>query len=209
MSFFRRDEEHATPPAHRPAAPSTTPGARAQAVTRIAEGTRITGEISGSTELLIEGEVDGRIRLDGRVVVGKAGGVRGEITGRSVLIAGRVEGDVKGSERVEVGGTGRLDGDIAAPRVTIAEGAFFKGQVEMRGDAGARSKGEAPEQRPAAAARTSTPAGSGREESPGLFPAGSSGAPAPAAPPGATAVRGAGDGESSGRREETGRGGSE
>jgi cytoskeletal protein CcmA (bactofilin family) len=132
MSFFRRDDElPAVQPVRRSAAPSA-PGADPP-VTRIAAGTRITGEISGTTELLIEGEVDGRIRLDGRVVVGKTGGVLGEVHGRSVLVAGRVEGPVRGSERVEVGGTGRLEGDIAAPRVTIAEGAFFKGKVEMGG----------------------------------------------------------------------------
>ncbi len=145
MSFFRRDEEPAAPsPAHRQANPSTPASRAEQPVTRIAAGTRITGEISGTTELLIEGEVDGRVRLDGRVVIGQAGGVKGEIQARSVLVAGRVEGPVRGSERVEVGGTGRLEGDIAAPRVTIAEGAFFKGKVEMGGREERR-----PEARPA------------------------------------------------------------
>lgn len=146
MSFFRRDEEPAaTPsPAQRQANPSTTASRADQPVSRIAGGTRITGEISGTTELLIEGEVDGRVRLDGRVVVGESGGVKGEIQARSVLVAGRVEGPVRGSEKVEVGGTGRLEGDIAAPRVTIAEGAFFKGKVEMGGREERR-----PETRPA------------------------------------------------------------
>lgn len=145
MSFFRRDEEPAAAPSPvQRATPSTTASRGEQPVSRIAGGTRITGEISGTTELLIEGEVDGRVRLDGRVVVGEAGGVKGEIQARSVLVAGRVEGPVRGSERVEVGSTGRLEGDIAAPRVTIAEGAFFKGKVEMGGREERR-----PETRPA------------------------------------------------------------
>lgn len=135
MSFFRRDDEPAAAPqpARRTATPTTPSTPADQPITRIASGTRVTGEISGSTELLIEGEVDGRIRLDGRAVIGQGGGVKGEIDARSVLVAGRVEGPVRGSERVEVGASGRLEGDIAAPRVTIAEGAFFKGKVEMGG----------------------------------------------------------------------------
>lgn len=167
MSFFRRDEEpDASPPARRPASTSTPSASTggAQPVTRIAGGTRITGEVSGTTELLIEGEVDGRVRLDGRVVVGQPGGVKGEIEGRSVRIDGRVEGPVRGSERVEVGSTGRLEGDIRAPRVTIAEGAFFKGKVEMGGED--RRQSSRPEPRPRAGRKD------GRDDAPGLFPEG-------------------------------------
>jgi len=100
-------------------------------MTRIAEGTRIEGEITGSTELLVEGEVTGTLRIEARAVVGSSGVVRGEIEARSVMVAGEVYGDVRGRERVEVGASGRIEGDISAPRVTIAEGAFFKGKVEM------------------------------------------------------------------------------
>lgn len=174
MSFFRRDEEpDATPAARRPASPSTpsatTGSGTAQPVTRIASGTRVTGEISGGTELLIEGEVDGRVRLDSRVVVGQAGGLKGEIQARSVRIDGRVEGPVRGSERVEVGATGRLEGDIRAPRVTIAEGAFFKGKVEMGGEerrSGSEPRSSRPEERGRDGRKDA------REDSPRLFPGG-------------------------------------
>ncbi|MGD2115577.1 MAG: polymer-forming cytoskeletal protein [Acidobacteriota bacterium] len=112
-------------------------------MTRISAGTKITGEISGDTELVVEGEVEGTLRVDARIVVGSSGAVRGEIEARSVLIAGEVFGDVRGGDRVEVGASGRLEGDISAPRVTIAEGAFFKGKVEMTGEAGrARRSGK-------------------------------------------------------------------
>ena len=144
MSLFRRETEEPPEgggparPAHASPAPAAAPGARERAATRIAEGTRIQGEITGATEVVVEGEVVGQIRLEGRVVVGASGVVRGQIAARSVLVAGAVEGDVRGSERVEVGASGRLQGDISAPRVTIAEGAFFKGKVEMSGGQGGR-----------------------------------------------------------------------
>lgn len=138
MSLFRRETEAPlSTPGQRQPAPSgpQTSGSGDRPVTRIAEGTLIKGEVTGSTEVLVEGRVHGEIRLDQRVVVGPPGSVHGRISARSVLVAGNVEGDVQGSERVEVGGSGKVEGDISAPRVTIAEGAFFKGQVEMTGGA--------------------------------------------------------------------------
>lgn len=169
MSFFRRDDEApaATPAArNQPSNPAPQAAAsRDRGVTRIAGGTRIVGEVAGSTELLVEGEVEGQVHVDARVVVGQGGLVRGRITARAVVVAGTVEGDVRGTERVEVGGSGKLEGDIAAPRVTISEGAFFKGKVEMGGgEAGRRGQAAArPERKPPAAEDPS---------SPGLFPEG-------------------------------------
>ncbi|HSL84307.1 MAG TPA: polymer-forming cytoskeletal protein [Thermoanaerobaculia bacterium] len=136
MPLFRRENEDrqaSTPHYRQPAGAPPAPGTRERPATRIAEGTCVRGEITGTTELVVDGEVEGEIRLDGRAVVGTTGVVRGRVTARSVLVAGRVEGDVRGSERVEMGGSGNLQGDISAPRVTIAEGAFFKGKVEMGG----------------------------------------------------------------------------
>lgn len=139
MSLFRRETEAppSTPAQRQPAGSGPqASGPRDRPVTRIAEGTLIQGEVTGSAEVLVEGRVHGEIRLDQRVVVGPPGSVHGRISARTVLVAGHVEGDVQGSERVEVGGSGKVEGDISAPRVTIAEGAFFKGQVEMTGGAG-------------------------------------------------------------------------
>lgn len=147
MPLFRRENEDRDPssPYYRQPA-GAPPGPRERPVTRIAEGTLIRGEITGTTELLVDGEMEGEIRLDARAVVGTTGVVRGQVSARSVLVAGRVEGDVRGSERVEVGGSGNIQGDISAPRVTIAEGAFFKGKVEMGG--GEARRPEAPESEP-------------------------------------------------------------
>src|SRR4030095_13152607 len=71
------------------------------------------------------------------LAVGAEGKVQGDIVARSVRIGGRVVGNVQGHEKVEILPTGRLEGDVAAPRVVLAEGAFFKGKVEMTGKPGA------------------------------------------------------------------------
>ncbi len=127
MSLFKRDLN--TAPA---AAAAVATGERARAVTRIAAGTRLEGVVSGATDLLIEGEIEGEVRVEGSVTVAPAGRVVGLIAARIVHVAGAIEGDVNGRERIELAPTARVAGDVAAPRVVIAEGAFLKGSVEMR-----------------------------------------------------------------------------
>lgn len=90
--------------------------------------------LSGPTELLIEGEVEGEIRVESAVMIGTEGVVRGPISAQVVRVGGRVVGNVQAMDRVEVAPSGSLDGDISAPRVVIAEGSFFKGRVDMRAD---------------------------------------------------------------------------
>lgn len=130
MALFRRDPPAPTP---MPAGPSF-PAAGGPPLTRIAKGSTLRGALSGPIELLVEGEVEGEIRVEAKVVVGPEGEVRGPVSGTVVLIAGRVAGDVRGSDRVEVTPSGNLEGDIYAPRIVVAEGAFFKGKVEMQGN---------------------------------------------------------------------------
>lgn len=102
-------------------------------ITHIAPGSRIQGQLSGPTELLVEGEIEGEIRVDATVMIGTEGVVQGPVTAHVVRIGGRVFGNVSASDRVEVAPSGSLEGDVAAPRIIIAEGAFFKGRVEMTG----------------------------------------------------------------------------
>ena len=114
--------------------PSSSASAQRRRITHIAAGSRVEGRLTGPTELLIEGEVDGEIRVDSAVIIGNDGVVRGPILAQMVRVGGRVFGDVQASDRVEVLPSGGLEGDIAAPRVVIAEGAFFKGRIDMRSD---------------------------------------------------------------------------
>jgi cytoskeletal protein CcmA (bactofilin family) len=131
MSIFRRE----TTPASSTPGPgpdSSHPPPRRE-ITHIAAGTRLQGAVTGAAELLIEGEVAGEVRIDAAVTVGAEGVVTGPIAAPVVRIAGRVTGNVAASDRVEVSPSGTLEGNISAPRVVIAEGAFFKGVVDMRG----------------------------------------------------------------------------
>lgn len=142
MSIFRR-ENNASPAA---AGTSSEPSNHSQrrGLTHIAPGTLVRGEVAGNTELLIEGEIQGEVRLGAAVTVGAEGAVEGPVAAPVVRIAGRVIGDVTATDRVEVTPSGSLEGDIRAPRVVVAEGAFFKGRVEMRGDQAGGTKGPRP-----------------------------------------------------------------
>ena len=148
MSIFRRDSPSSPSassfgpsPGSAAGKPDPAAASRDARVTRIAPGTRVEGTVSGAAEVLVEGEIEGEIRVAAPVIVGPGGVVRGPISAPVVRVAGKVFGDVRGADRVEVGAAGSLEGDIAAPRVVLAEGSFFKGKVEMQGD---RAKGERP-----------------------------------------------------------------
>ncbi len=137
MSIFRRENDPPPQPAvpAQPARSAPRPPAKQKSTpsesTHIATGSKVVGKISGSADLVIDGVVEGEIHLESQVVVGPEGRVEGKILARSVEVGGKVLGNVKGVERVEVLATGSLEGDVLSPRVVIAEGAFFKGKVEM------------------------------------------------------------------------------
>jgi cytoskeletal protein CcmA (bactofilin family) len=98
----------------------------------IGAGIRINGDISGDDNLLIEGQVEGKIRLDAhQVEVGQNGKVKADITAKVVRIAGEVRGDVTGVEKVIISHTGNVHGNIVAPRMTLEDGAMFKGSIDM------------------------------------------------------------------------------
>lgn len=105
----------------------------------------INGTISGDENLVVEGRVEGSIDLAGhRVDVGPSGQVKADIQAKEVKIEGEVRGDVTGSEKVIIARTGRVQGNIKAPRMTLEDGAKFKGSIDMDPD-----KAERPTARPA------------------------------------------------------------
>jgi cytoskeletal protein CcmA (bactofilin family) len=131
MSIFRREMDGPSAPAPRVQERTEPPSAT---TTHIAQGTKVNGEVTGAKAVRLDGELHGKVIVDSSVVIGPAGELQGEIQARSVQLGGRVVGNIRGSERVELTPSAKMEGDISAPRVTIAEGAFFKGQVEMRGE---------------------------------------------------------------------------
>jgi cytoskeletal protein CcmA (bactofilin family) len=135
----------------------------------------IKGELNGSEDLTIEGQVEGKIELRQNVLtIGANGKIKAQVFAKSVIILGEVTGNVSASDKVDIRDNGSVDGDIAAPRVAIAEGAHFRGSIDMQksGKAGDQHKPEQKADQKAeqkadgkpAAAQTgaATPAGAGR-----------------------------------------------
>lgn len=127
----------------------------------IGKGLVIKGEITGSESLFIDGKVEGSINLPGnRVTVGAHGQVSAGmaicITAREIVVMGKVHGNVSASDRVDIRAEGALTGDVTAARISIEDGAFFKGGIDIRkSDAGATSKAEAAAEAPIRAAAAS------------------------------------------------------
>lgn len=93
----------------------------------------IKGELSGSEDLTIEGHVEGRIELKENVLtIGANAKIRAEVFAKTVIVLGEVTGNVTASEKVDIRDNGSVDGDITSPRVAIAEGAHFRGSVDMQ-----------------------------------------------------------------------------
>jgi cytoskeletal protein CcmA (bactofilin family) len=91
----------------------------------------IDGEISGDEDLVIQGTVKGRISLKESLFVESSGVVEADIEVQNVDVAGRVTGNIGASDKVELKSDCRVVGDIRAPRILIADGASFKGNVDM------------------------------------------------------------------------------
>ncbi len=123
---------HAAPPAHVPEPPARVQAGTAEQAT-IGKGLFIKGEITGSESLYIDGKVEGAINLAGnRVTIGRNGQVGANITAREVVVLGKVRGNVSATDRVDIRAEGSLNGDVAAARISIEDGAFFKGGIDIR-----------------------------------------------------------------------------
>lgn len=93
----------------------------------------VKGELTGSEDLAIEGQIEGKIELRDHVLtIGPNGKIRAEIMAKSVVVLGEVHGNITATEKVDIRDNGSVDGDITAPRVAIAEGAQFRGKVDMQ-----------------------------------------------------------------------------
>jgi cytoskeletal protein CcmA (bactofilin family) len=144
-------ESSYTPPSQKAATPSASvpvqaaqrsftqvPASDSAVLTR---GICIKGELTGKADLVIDGDVEGSIRLgESRLTVGQAGHVQADIEASEIVVHGQVEGDLRGRERVVLGSSCHVLGDLEAPRVAIEDGARFNGRVEMGPVADARER---------------------------------------------------------------------
>ena len=102
-------------------------------VVNIGKSVVIKGELNGSEDLTIEGHVEGTIQLKDHVLtIGPNGKIKAQVFAKSVIVLGEVTGNVTASEKVDIRDNGSVDGDIVSPRVAIAEGAHFRGSVDMQ-----------------------------------------------------------------------------
>jgi cytoskeletal protein CcmA (bactofilin family) len=93
----------------------------------------IKGEVTGSESLYIDGRVEGSIHLPGnRVTVGRNGVIAANISAREAVILGKVRGNVTATDRVDIRNEGSLTGDVVAQRISIEDGAYFKGGIDIR-----------------------------------------------------------------------------
>ena len=138
-------------PAPRPVATATT----ADQAT-IGKSLVIKGEVTGSESLYIDGRVEGSINLAGnRVTVGRNGVVAANINAREIVVLGKVRGNLTASDRVDIRSDGSLTGDVVAARISIEDGAFFKGGIDIRkaGQASPKEESKNTAAEPAVAAR--------------------------------------------------------
>ena len=136
----------APPPAAAPAAPAAHAEPRATGgrdLVHIGKSVVIKGELNGSEDLTIEGHVEGKIELrDHALTIGPNGKIRAAVFAKSVIVVGEVVGNITASEKVDLRDHGSVDGDIVSPRVAIAEGAHFRGSVDMKRGGAAAPKAD-------------------------------------------------------------------
>jgi len=142
--MWKRDDAVKPPTGQGPGAPAGEPAAAAprpaepkrqleRDTVNIGKSVVIKGELNGSEDLTIEGQVEGKIELRQNVLtIGPNGKIKAEVYAKSVIVLGEVIGNVSATEKVDIRDNGSVDGDIVAPRVAIADGAHFRGSIDMQ-----------------------------------------------------------------------------
>ncbi|MBC6905745.1 polymer-forming cytoskeletal protein [Saccharophagus sp. K07] len=113
-------------------------------------GPKITfkGEIIGEEDLLVQGKVEGSIDLKGNhLTIGQQGVVKANLKAKTITIEGTVEGDLIGQERIEIKASSNVKGNLIAARVTLEDGAKFRGSIDMDSSGQAKISTAAPEKK--------------------------------------------------------------
>ncbi|HEX6158850.1 MAG TPA: polymer-forming cytoskeletal protein [Thermoanaerobaculia bacterium] len=127
MALFSKDPAPAAPrPESRPSSPPPAGG-----TTFIGPNISLEGTISGAEAVVIEGSVRGNIHLQSDLRIGTRARIEATVHARTVTVEGKVTGDVSADDRVELVATANVEGNIKAPKIVVAEGARFRGAVDM------------------------------------------------------------------------------
>jgi cytoskeletal protein CcmA (bactofilin family) len=103
----------------------------ASSKTVIGSGSRVVGDVISDEDLLLEGQVEGKVRGERSVTIGPGGDLEGDVAAKSVVVGGKVRGQIVASERAELTATAVVHGSVQAPKIIIAEGAHLQGNVAM------------------------------------------------------------------------------
>src|SRR4030095_11239289 len=155
--MWKRDEAVRPPQSTGPgpapaAAPEPAPAAARPDVSRqverdmvnIGKSVIIKGELSGSEDLTIEGAVEGKIELRQNILtIGPNAKIKAQIFAKAVVIQGEVHGNVTATEKVDIRDAGSVDGDLSAPRAASADGAHFRGSIDMQSKTAPKSATDA------------------------------------------------------------------
>lgn len=148
----KKENESPTPaPIQRPEPPAAKPAAPPRRAERAIIGPtlRISGELTGEEEIVVQGQIDGKIRVKGQgVTVGKSGKVKADIYARTIRIEGKVRGDLFGEQEVVIETSGDVEGNLIAPSVRLENGSRFKGSIDMEQAKKAASPPMAPKPQP-------------------------------------------------------------
>lgn len=165
-----------TDEAPRAVAPAPARERSMESIVNIGQSVEIKGTLTGNEDLTIEGMVDGKILVkDHSLTIGANGRISAEVHAKTVVVVGQVVGNITADDKVEIAPSGSVEGDIRAPRVAIADGAKFKGSIDMDRKGSVASKG-------AVTSASPTPATSKPGDSPAM--------PSPSMPRSATAAKG-------------------
>jgi cytoskeletal protein CcmA (bactofilin family) len=122
----------ATPPVA-PVEPVQQSGRKESHMVNIGKSVVIKGDLQGSEDLTIEGQVEGKIELkDNVLTIGPNGRIKAQVFAKTVVVLGTITGNVTASEKVDIRDGATVDGDVVSPKVAIAEGAQFHGSVDMQ-----------------------------------------------------------------------------
>jgi cytoskeletal protein CcmA (bactofilin family) len=152
---WKKSEE--TPATTTPVSPkSSAPASRSGAIATLGPSIVIKGDLTGEEDLVIEGRVEGEIRLTkNSVTVGQNGRVRADIHGKRVHVEGEVRGNLYGDQEIVIRASGRVQGNLVSPRVTLENGSKFKGSIDMEPGKINRDKKQTSDKTPDAASAAS------------------------------------------------------
>lgn len=131
------------PPAVHQSTPRVEPVQQEKTIVNIGKSVIIKGELSGSEDLTIEGQVEGKIELRQNVLtIGPNAKIKAQVLARAIVVEGSVQGNISASEKIEIRDKGSVEGDLSSPRVAIADGAHFRGSIDMQQAKGATEKAD-------------------------------------------------------------------